>query len=98
MDHSIFQKLDKLSIIICKVCQYRVWPNEIVCYLTGQIHRKSYTEMVQIQQVIQQWKDIVPQIDETVILYRIDQVLAGLSIYSDRLLCRRDYPRYQYIG
>ena len=72
MDHSIFQKLNRLSIIICKVCQHRVWPNEIVCYLTGQIYQKFYTEAVQIQQIIQQWEGIVPQIDETVIPHGID--------------------------
>ena len=54
MDHSIFQKLDRLSIIICKVYQHGVWSNEIVRYLTGQIYRKFYTEAVQIQKAIQQ--------------------------------------------
>ena len=54
MDHPIFQKLDGLPIIICKVCQHGVWPSEIVRHLTGQIHRKSYAEAVQIQIAIQQ--------------------------------------------
>ena len=98
MDDPIFQKLDGLSIIICKVYQHGVWPNEIVCYLTGQIYRKFYTEAVQIQKAIQQWKGIAGQIDKTAIPYGIDQVLAGLPIYPDRLMCRRNYSRYQYIS
>ena len=91
MDHPIFQKLDRLPIIICKVCQHGIWPSEIIRHVTGRIHRKSYTEAVQIQIAIQQWEGIVQRVGETEISHEIDQVLAGLSIYPDGLMCRRNY-------
>ncbi|KAE8155519.1 hypothetical protein BDV40DRAFT_306924, partial [Aspergillus tamarii] len=98
MDHSTFQKLDGLPIIICKVCQHGVWPSEIVCHITGRPHRKSYAEAVQIQIAIQQWEDIAQQAEEAEIPYGVDQALAGLPIYPDGLMCCRDYSRCQYIG
>ena len=98
MDYPIFNKLDRLPIIICKVCQHGVWPSEIVRYLTGYIHRKSHTEAAQIQRTVQQWQEIVQRAEETEIPHRVDRALAGLPIHPDRLICRRDYPRCQYIS
>ncbi|KAE8410228.1 hypothetical protein BDV36DRAFT_302944 [Aspergillus pseudocaelatus] len=98
MAHIIFQKLDGLPVIICKVCQYGVWPNEIVCYLKGSTYRKSYTEAVQIQETIQQWENIAIGPEEIIFPYQIDQAWPELPIYPDGLLCRRDYPRCRYIG
>ena len=73
MAHLIFQKLDRLPVIICKVCQYGVWPNEIVRHLKGSTHRKSHTEAVQIQETIQQWKSIAIDPEEIIFPYQINQ-------------------------
>ena len=54
MDDPIFKKLDRFPIVICKICQHGVWPNEIARHLKSNAHRKPHAEAVQIQQTVQQ--------------------------------------------
>ena len=98
MEHPIFQPLDGLPVIICKTCQYRVWPREIVRHLKDGAHGKTHQEAVQIQETVQRWEGIAMGPEGVVIPRQVEQAWPGLPTYPDGLLCRRDYPRCRYIG
>lgn len=92
-----FHHLPERQVIICKECQYAVWPSQVRSHLQGKQHRIPGKEAAAIQDDIKQWPGVVPFASELEIPRCIPQPIAEVPLYTDGLQCQLSPVDCQYI-
>lgn len=87
---SIFIRLDRFPVVVCRRCKYAVWPREILNHLKGVHHQLSHVTAKQIAHVIQQWEGLLHNPAQLALPPELDVPIAEVPVYPDRLLCQRD--------
>lgn len=85
----LFAFLSKYGVIVCRECQYAVWPMEIGSHLAGSMHKMLKNDRDRIQQEVQRWKGLVWNKDTLMLPIALEEVIPELSVH-DGFLCTID--------
>ncbi|KAF9890012.1 hypothetical protein FE257_006692 [Aspergillus nanangensis] len=97
MEHQLFEIIPLLRIMICRQCQYGVWPAEVECHLKQQ-HQLPHSLVQPIVQAIQQWTEVAPNPQAIQVPQALDTPLPVLPCYWDGFLCRREPQACSFIA
>jgi hypothetical protein len=98
IENQYFVRLPTFPVVICRQCQYGVWPNSIASHLKGSAHQVKHKEAQQVQEAIQQWDGIQHDSSQLELPLVLDERIPQLPIYPEGLLCWREYPQCRFIA
>ena len=75
-------------VVICKECQYAVWPSQIVGHLTNKQHALSRKVALSISDDIEQWPGVAPFPGEFRVPDSVTAPIEGLTIHNDGVKCQ----------
>jgi hypothetical protein len=92
-----FDHLAVYGLVVCKECQYAVWPEEIKGHLHGKHHRLLRKAAEKIAEEIHGWPGLIPFASELEVPFRVDTPIPQLPLFEDGLKCRLEPGKYRYI-
>jgi hypothetical protein len=98
MENQFFIRLPTFPVVICRQCQYGVWPSSIASHLKGSAHQVKHKEAQQVQEAIQQWDGIQHDSSQLELPLVLDERIPQLPIYPDGLLCWRENPQCGFVA
>ena len=96
MADKLFERIPRLRVMICRQCQYGVWPGEAERHLKRQ-HQLDCPTVARLVHEIQQWTDIAAHGQAVQIPHALDEPLPILPCYAQGILCRRDPATCHYL-
>lgn len=83
--------------VICKDCQYAVWPSQIVGHLTNKQHALPRKVALSILDDFEQWPGVALFPGEFWVQDSVTAPVKGLSIYNDRVKCEVNDGACKYV-
>ena len=93
-----FHHLAPWQVIVCKECQYAVWPSEVRGHLTGKQHRMPAKTAQLIATEVQAWPRIITFPHEFSIPASIGAPIPELPLYTDRFQCQLGSVPCTFVG
>ena len=92
-----FRHLEKWHIVVCKDCQYGVWPSHVKGHLTGKQHKIAAKEAQQIAEEVEEWPGIIQFPSEFEFPAHIEEPIPELPLFEDGWKCRLEPEHCHYI-
>lgn len=83
--------------MICKECQYAVWPSQVVSHLTNKQHKLARKQAEAECEEIQGWVGVVQYPGEFVVLLFVDSPIDELASFDDGIKCGLDDGECLYV-
>ena len=97
MASNYFQHINEWQVVVCKTCQYAVWPTQVEGHLRNKQHRMSRKQATTISEEVQQWPGIVPFPGEFEVPGFVDAAVDGITVWDDGWKCEWDGGKCIYV-
>lgn len=92
-----FHHSSEWHVVICKECQYAVWPNQIVGHLTNKQHALPRKIALSISDEIEQWPGIALFPSEFRVPDSVTVAIDGLALYEGGIKCELGARTCRYV-
>jgi superfamily II DNA helicase RecQ len=97
MASKYFHHIGEWQVVICKTCQYAVWPTQIEGHLKNRQHRVSRKQAITISEEVQQWPGVVRFPSEFEVPAFVEVPVDGVTVWSDGSKCELDDGECTYV-
>ena len=94
---SNFEHLAEYQLVVCKSCQYAVWPSQVRQHYQGTNHKWTRQAAHDLETAILSWPNVLQYPIELTVPSQVDHALPGLKVHTDGLLCQFNPTECQYI-
>ena len=92
-----FHHLPEWTVVVCKECQYAVWPDQVKGHLQGKQHRVPIVEASGISEKVQEWPGVTRFPSEFQMPTYVEEPVVEIPLYTDGWKCRLDDQQCPYI-
>jgi len=93
----VFEHVPEWQVVVCKQCQYAVWPTQITAHLTSQKHSHSPQVAQSIADEIAQWPGVIWYPSQFECPSVVSQRIPQLSLFDDGIQCLHQPDRCMYV-
>jgi hypothetical protein len=85
------------QVIICKECQYAVWPSQVTGHLVNKQHGMSRKSATVVSEEVQQWPGVIQFPSEFQAPEYVEAAVDGLLVFEDRVKCQLEDGQCSYV-
>jgi hypothetical protein len=93
-----FHHLSEWHVVVCRECQYAVWPAQVKGHLMNKQHGMSGKQAAAVSEEISEWPGVAQYSGEFHMPKYVEQAVDGLPVFTDGIKCHLDQGECSYVG